>query len=547
MTRNEVLEAVDALEKCDSAVDEAQRKVLACKVRVAFMATEQAWEEQDTLLQDFRQALPENEQGPGLEQAVLTAIDTRREVLAAVDEHVPGWDPARPVAEVVGHLANEALNVGELEEGLSVANDEIASREVERDDLKARLAAAESARDGNARQVDALRAWKKDASASLRRLTAQLEALHGAARPFVALAAQENKIEAFRGKPSSYEVLHLCDDFGKYRAVTLGDCRSLVVAFAHAYPGPPPLASGSAAEHVSPAYGFAPTSAGRMLTKADAADAVFAIRPVLVTDRYTEGIAVACEEFAHRLGLDVGHGPPNAAGYGEARLQAHLARYRPTEPTSAVYAMGPDTVWTNGRIRVHRSGTVQIGPHWDAIQDGDLQALGAAMVRMRADMLTADPYVSRVTEFHRAMGLPVRVVPSVGTVAERILRVRLLLEEVLEYATASAVRVELAGFRIKGTGELTIGENVGATPDLVAMTHELGDVQVIVSGTAAQLGLPLLAAVSEEIHPANMRKLGPDGRPVLRADGKVVKPEGWKPANVARIVERVLAADEVTS
>lgn len=153
----------------------------------------------------------------------------------------------------------------------------------------------------------------------------------------------------------------------------------------------------------------------------------------------------------------------------------------------------------------------------------------------------SDPYAEMVTSFHHAMGLPVRHTPSVGTVEERVLGVRLLLEEVLEFAKACAVRVELNGFRIKGTAELVIRENEGTAPNLVEMTHELGDVQVIVSGRAVQFGLPVLAAVREEIHPANMRKLGPDGQPVRRADGKVVKPEGWVPANVARVVERALA------
>ena len=511
MTRNEVLEAVDALEKCDGAVDETHRKTLAAKVRVAFMATEQAWEEQDTLLQDFRQALPENERGPGWEQAVLTAIDTRREVLAAVDKHVQGWHPGREPAEVVAHLTDEITLLRDAELGAQeVAAEALAAlrkAEDERDAAKARLAKAESARDGNARQVEALRAWEKDAAASLRRLNTQLDALRRVAHPVTVKS-------------------------GLQRDDAIEDLEEALSALRD--------------EPVSPAYEFA---SGERLAKADAADAIYAIRPAIVTDKYTEGIVVACEEFAHRLGLDVGHGPPNAAGYGEARLQAHLARYRATEPASPVFAMGPDTVWTNGRIRVHRSGTVQIGPHWDAIQDGDLQALGAAMVRMRADMLATDPYVSRVTEFHRAMGLPVRTVPSVGTVEERILRVRLLLEEVLEYAKASAVRVLVHvghGGVLHGASDLEFEPHDADEPDLVAMTHELGDCQVIVAGCAVQLGLPLLAAVSEEIHPANMRKVGPDGRPIVRADGKVVKPEGWKPANVARVVERALATGEVS-
>ncbi|MBN9687102.1 hypothetical protein [Corallococcus sp. NCRR] len=147
----------------------------------------------------------------------------------------------------------------------------------------------------------------------------------------------------------------------------------------------------------------------------------------------------------------------------------------------------------------------------------------------------SDPYVARVTGFHEAMDLPVRHVPDVGTVEERVLAGKLLLEETLEFLRAMGLHVR---------ARLDVGDYVvevdpdSPGPDLVQMLHELGDAQYVVSGRAAQFGLPLLAAVTEEIHPANMRKLGPDGRPVRRADGKVIKPEGWVPADVSRVLRR---------
>lgn len=334
--------------------------------------------------QRLRLALPESEQGLYWVEAALAAIDTRREVLAAVDAHVQGWHPGREPAEIVAHLTDEIALLRDAERGAQgVASEAFEAQrkaEAERDVAKAEVEhwvghyrAAESG-------------WQNS-----RRLNAEIARERDDLKVRLAVAGERVK-EAERRE-----------------TVLRADADAMLLKLERL--------TSAESEPVGPAYEFAPTE--------------------------------------------------------------------------------------------------------------------------------ADPYVSRATEFHHAMRLPVRTVPSVGTLEERILRVRLLLEEVLEYATASAVRVELAGFRIKGTGELTIGENVGATPDLVAMTHELGDCQVIVSGCAAQFGLPVLAAVSEEIHPANMRKLGPDGRPVLRADGKVGKPQGWKPANVARIVERALADWEV--
>lgn len=406
-------------------------------------------------LESFRQALPESERGPGWEQAVLTAIDTRREVLAAVDAHVPGWDPARPVAEVVGQLPKE------------------------RDDLAGRLATEEAervrCRDGWAEAVrinDAALAECDDLKARL--------------------AAAEEKVETYRKQGES-----------DWNAC----CDVLTWARRFAKDLPPP---------------------SRAVTAV--CERVKELDPMFSGPNGETAVAPSPEFAAARLAESVMRMRFVALAEGEERV-ARLREKAATNTSDSNYWAG----------RVQQANVLKNMAR--ALAVGTTEHVSPAYEFAPSE---ADPYVSRVTEFHRAMGLPVRTVPSVGTVEERVLRVRLLLEEVLEYATASAVRVELAGFRIKGTGELTIGENVGATPDLVAMTHELGDCQVIVSGCAVQLGLPLLPAVAEEIHPANMRKLGPDGRPVLRADGKVGKPEGWQPANVARIVERALAAGEVT-
>jgi len=70
--------------------------------------------------------------------------------------------------------------------------------------------------------------------------------------------------------------------------------------------------------------------------------------------------------------------------------------------------------------------------------------------------------------------------------------------------------------------------------DRTAIAHELADVVYVAYGSAHSLGIPLDAVIAE-VHAANMRKF-PDGKPVLRDDGKVLKPEGWRPADVARVL-----------
>lgn len=61
-----------------------------------------------------------------------------------------------------------------------------------------------------------------------------------------------------------------------------------------------------------------------------------------------------------------------------------------------------------------------------------------------------------------------------------------------------------------------------ASGDRHAIAQELADVVYVAFGTALAYGIDLDAAV-REVHRANMSKLGDDGRPVLRDDGKVLK------------------------
>lgn len=152
-----------------------------------------------------------------------------------------------------------------------------------------------------------------------------------------------------------------------------------------------------------------------------------------------------------------------------------------------------------------------------------------------------DPYVGMVREFHDAFGLNVRNTPDPGFWQERELRVRLMLEEVLEFAKAAGVAVHAPAGAINGMAG--VGVYVVGDPNLTAMAHELADVQYVTSGTAVQLGIPLLA-VTREVHAANMRKLGMDGKPIVDERGKVMKPEGWKPADVGAVLKRLNEGEE---
>lgn len=146
-----------------------------------------------------------------------------------------------------------------------------------------------------------------------------------------------------------------------------------------------------------------------------------------------------------------------------------------------------------------------------------------------------------VQEFHEAFNLPVRDTPDVGSPAERVLRVRLMLEEVLEFAKAARVKI-VPNLRsddfINSVDDLVIWDSIeDPMPDLTQMAHELADIAYVTNGTAVQLGIPL-RQVLNEVHAANMRKVGPDGKAIVDERGKVQKPPGWRPADVAGVLAR---------
>jgi predicted HAD superfamily Cof-like phosphohydrolase len=118
-----------------------------------------------------------------------------------------------------------------------------------------------------------------------------------------------------------------------------------------------------------------------------------------------------------------------------------------------------------------------------------------------------------VKEFQTAVGQNVSEVPEFPDENERVLRRKLLKEEVEEYFD---------------------GED---KDDLENVAKELADIIYIVCGTAASYGIPL-DRVFEAVHSSNMAKLV-DGKPIRREDGKILKPEGWTPPDIKKILYEV--------
>lgn len=124
--------------------------------------------------------------------------------------------------------------------------------------------------------------------------------------------------------------------------------------------------------------------------------------------------------------------------------------------------------------------------------------------------------IAAVTLFHDTYGLDRKDKPTANLPTQKnLLRYRLMREENEEYLEAA---------------------NAG---DLIEVADALGDMLYILCGTIIEHGLQdKIEEVFNEIQRSNMSKLGDDGKPIYREDGKVLKgPHYFKP-NIAAILEK---------
>lgn len=125
----------------------------------------------------------------------------------------------------------------------------------------------------------------------------------------------------------------------------------------------------------------------------------------------------------------------------------------------------------------------------------------------------------RALEFHLRIGdtpPPAPRLPDADTLA---LRLRLLREEAAEAQHALEA--------------LAAAADDDPVERQAAAAHELADLLYVVYGTFVALGVDA-DEVFAEVHAANLRKAGAP----RRADGKQLRPDGWRPADVAGVLRR---------
>ena len=124
--------------------------------------------------------------------------------------------------------------------------------------------------------------------------------------------------------------------------------------------------------------------------------------------------------------------------------------------------------------------------------------------------------IKAVTEFHNAFGLSVELKPKAdlpSPITE--LRYNLMKEENEEYLEA-----------VKSN-------------DLIEIGDALGDMLYILCGTIISHGFQdKIEALFDEIQRSNMSKLGDDGKPIYREDGKVLKGPNYFKPDIKKILKK---------
>ncbi len=124
--------------------------------------------------------------------------------------------------------------------------------------------------------------------------------------------------------------------------------------------------------------------------------------------------------------------------------------------------------------------------------------------------------IAAVAEFHTAFKLGMNKMPVAHIGDDRnMLRFNLMKEENEEYLEAAQ------------------------NNDLVEVADALGDMLYILCGTIIEHGMQdKIEEVFNEIQRSNMSKLGADGKPIYREDGKVLKGPNYFKPNIAEILEQ---------
>ncbi|OPZ78040.1 MAG: Phosphoribosyl-ATP pyrophosphohydrolase [Alphaproteobacteria bacterium ADurb.Bin438] len=131
-------------------------------------------------------------------------------------------------------------------------------------------------------------------------------------------------------------------------------------------------------------------------------------------------------------------------------------------------------------------------------------------------------YEEKVKEFQEKYGREIDAPISYNLLE---MRRRLISEEFKELD----VELEKSLMELKGCG--TINKET-----LEHMLKEMADLQYVLSGLAVTFGIKIEQAF-ERVHESNLSKLGVDGKPIIREDGKVLKGPNYHEPKLTDLVD----------
>ena len=191
--------------------------------------------------------------------------------------------------------------------------------------------------------------------------------------------------------------------------------------------------------------------------------------------------------------------------------------------------------WPSAKVAWHCGFT------FEGIQRGAIISRGRALDAMRASLAANEPREPQhawfgpdprhpafgdsrqpeqlVRQFHEVYRLPI-VDDGPNVDRDRVhMRMSLISEEFTELTTA--VYGEKAGNEI-ATAIAKLRELDDHSRDTVETADALADLTYVIYGMALEMGIPM-ADVLAEVQASNLSKLGEDGKPIYREDGKVLK------------------------
>lgn len=122
--------------------------------------------------------------------------------------------------------------------------------------------------------------------------------------------------------------------------------------------------------------------------------------------------------------------------------------------------------------------------------------------------------INQVKEFHEKFNSYIGKFPSIPEEYIQDLRDKLISEEAHE-----------------------VSMSIVNNEELHQVTKELCDLLYVTYGTILTYGLQdKIEQCFDEVHRSNMSKLGKDGKPIYREDGKLLKGDNYSPANINKVL-----------